>query len=245
MNTRQIERIALDLYFDFIIAPKTKQTLKPFPGSFGVKPPPGYQVHGIDVSVYQKKINWEKVASLRSGKDSIDFVIIKATEGRTRIDPCFDYNWKKSRKNHILRAAYHFYVCFSDSRKQARNFIEVVNLKKGDLPPVLDIEQTGPYGSRQMLSGIKNWLNIIEQEYGMKPIIYTYYGFYARYLKGNKDFKSYPVWLAHYAGSNIPDGTRWNFWQYTEKAMVEGIVKEVDMNVFCGSKEELMAMTKK
>lgn len=45
------------------------------------------QVRGIDVSHYQKNIDWEKVAN-----SGVDFVYIKATEGATYVDPMFKKN---------------------------------------------------------------------------------------------------------------------------------------------------------
>lgn len=245
LNTRQIERKASYLYLNLFNHGKKPEPVKPFQGRFGVRLPGNYSVHGIDVSIYQKKIDWRKVAAVRSGKDSIVFAFIKATEGRTRIDPCFDYNWKNTAKSNIIRGAYHFYVSFSDPVKQARNFIEVVELRKGDLPPVLDIERTGSRSSGQIINGIKVWLKMVEQEYGMKPIIYTNYSFYIRHLKGNGYFTTYPVWIAHYISDEVPRGTSWLFWQHTEKAIVPGIVKKVDMNVFKGTRQELKQMTKK
>jgi lysozyme len=37
----------------------------------------------------------------------------------------------------------------------------------------------------------------------------------------------------------------WNFWQYTDAGQVDGIVGDVDCNIFNGTLEELMDLTLK
>src|SRR2546428_3296241 len=61
------------------------QTVK----SFGIKIPTRYNVHGIDVSYYQEKIDWNKVKNMNSGGIGIDFAYLKATEGLLLVDRSF------------------------------------------------------------------------------------------------------------------------------------------------------------
>ena len=213
--------------------------------SFGIKLPPGYKIHGIDVSRYQRNINWKLLSEMRADSIRISFVFIKATQGKNYFDPAFDYNWKYAKKYGIIRGAYHYYLPDVNSKKQANNFINVVDLDKGDLPPVLDIEETGTLGSANMLKGIKSWLTIVEKSFGMKPVIYTYISFYEDYLAGNKDFKDYPVWIAHYYHRKISTTAKWNFWQHNDEGRANGIDGHVDFNVFNGNKSDLMKMVKK
>jgi lysozyme len=214
------------------------------PHAFGI-PIPVYEIHGIDVSRYQEKINWKEIADYKSGKDSvgITFAFVKATEGQTMTDKYFNYNWKETKKHRIIRGAYHYYKPNTNSALQASNFIKTVNLQTGDLPPVLDIEEVGKYGSENMKKGIKNWLKLIEKHYGVRPIIYTNVSFYKKYLSG-KEFKDYNFWIAHYTKTtpNIDNG--WIFWQYSDKGIIKNIRSKVALNVHKGTKAELLSLCK-
>jgi lysozyme len=212
--------------------------------AFGISVPV-YEIHGIDVSRYQEKINWKAISLFKSGKDSvgITFAFVKATEGRLLVDKYFRYNWDETRKYKIIRGAYHYYRPNINSRLQAGNFIRNVNLKTGDLPPVLDIEEVGRYGVDNMKKGIKNWLQLIEHHYGVKPIIYTNANFYKRYLSG-KEFKRYHFWIAHYTKNSPSIDSQWVFWQYSDKGVINTIRSKVALNVHKGTKEELLSICK-
>lgn len=212
--------------------------------AFGISVP-AYEIHGIDVSRYQEKINWKEISGLKGGKDSIEisFAFVKATEGQTLKDKYFDYNWRETKKHKIIRGAYHYYKPNIKSTLQAQNFIKTVKLQKGDLPPVLDIEETGKFGTDNMKRGIKNWLKLVEEHYGVKPIIYTNVSFYRKYLSG-KEFKNYHFWIAHYTKDNPNVDKEWMFWQYSDKGVVKNIRSKVAFNVHKGTREELLSLCK-
>jgi lysozyme len=109
----------------------------------------------------------------------------------------------------------------------------MVDLEEGDLPPVVDIEQTYGVNSAILKKELKEWLDVIENYYNVKPIIYTSVSFYSRYL--GKEFNSYPLWAAHYYQYDVPRIDRnWDFWQHSEEGRVNGILSKVDFNVFNG-----------
>ena len=110
--------------------------------AFGISIPENYLIHGIDVSKYQEIISWESVKEMKVRNVQLGFVFIKATEGIVNTDPQFKRNWKKSKQAGMIRGAYHFFLATKDGREQAENFISMVDLEEGDLPPVVDIEQT-------------------------------------------------------------------------------------------------------
>lgn len=209
--------------------------------NFGVVIPLGYKVHGIDISHHQKEINWNDVASIDVKGTKIHFAFMKATEGITRQDIHFSENWEKSKDAGLIRGAYHFYYPTRDARKQAENFINIVTLSPGDLPPVLDIEVSKGKSKADIVKGCIEWCNIIEAHYGVKPIIYTNVTFYDKYLKD--DFGDYPLWVAHYY-KDVPrlSHRKWIFWQHTDCATINGIKKPVDLNVYNGSLEELLSL---
>jgi lysozyme len=200
---------------------------------FGIPIPEGYPIHGIDVSRYQSVINWQLVKEMYVQGIKIDFVFIKATEGNGNVDFHFKRNWRKAKEAGLTRGAYHFFLPTKDGTIQARNFTRQVKFSTGDLPPVVDVEQT--YGVKKELlqQRLKAWLYATELAYGVKPIIYTNVDFYKRYLSG--EFDDYPLWAAHYLQPTAPRISRnWHFWQHSERGKVNGIAAFVDFNVFNG-----------
>jgi len=214
--------------------------------SFGVEIPSDYNIHGIDVSRHQRNVDWEAVSKMNHKEVSISFAFIKASEGRTLIDEYFKENWKKAKEAGILRGAYHFYRPHLTAEEQFALFTkQLPKLKKGDLPPVLDIELKGEGSPVTLKKNLKRWLVLAEKKYGIAPIIYTNYGFYKSYLTG-VEFKKYPLWIAHYRTPDLNVKiSSWHFWQHTDKANINGIRGRVDFNVFKGTQEDLEKLCKK
>ena len=198
------------------------------------------KVVGIDISEYQGKINWEKVDSVDSEK--IGFVFVRSTVGNDRVDYKFKTNWEKANDKKLICGAYHYYRPNENSKLQANNFIKNVHLKKGDLPPVLDIEKLPKTQSIDSLKiGIKRWLTIVENHYNVKPIIYTGEKYYDSFLKD--DFKGYTFWIANYNPWVETIKEDWLFWQFTEKAVINGINEKVDVNIYNGTPKMLEYLT--
>jgi len=209
---------------------KAKMTRYP---EFGIAIPENYSIHGIDVSKYQSMIAWEEVRAMKVKNIQLGFAFIKATEGIGNTDPHFKRNWKKSKGAGIIRGAYHFFIASKDGRMQAENFIDKVELEPGDMPPVLDAEQLNGTSADQLKKEMKKWLDIVENHYGVKPVIYTNVDFYNRYL--GSEFDDYPLWVAHYYQLEQPRIRRgWSFWQHSDEGRVNGVLSKVDFNVFNG-----------
>lgn len=204
--------------------------------------PEGYEVRGIDVSHHQGSINWERLRNARMCGVPVSFVIIKATEGLTLADDCFQRNFMQARRNSIVRGAYHYFKPTLDARSQANFFLRTVALEPGDLPPILDVEETGNMTTAELRSKVKVWLDVVEREYNIKPMIYTGRKFKQEYLYG-KDFDEYPLWLAHYYVNEMTYNGSWAIWQHTDVGSVDGIRGNVDCNIFNGSLEELNQLT--
>ena len=201
--------------------------------AFGIDIPENFMLHGIDVSHHQYNIDWEAVKDMQVKNIKIGFAFIKATEGLGRVDNTFRRNWYNAREAAIPVGAYHYFISSKSGKAQAENFIETVNLQKGDLPPVLDIEETNGASAEDIQQRVRDWLERIEQFYKLRPIIYTNVDFYQNFLAGN--FDDYPLWVAHYLVLDKPHIERnWIFWQYNEKGHVNGIDANVDFNVFNG-----------
>nr|WP_297328188.1 glycoside hydrolase family 25 protein [uncultured Bacteroides sp.] len=209
---------------------------------YGVCMPCNYDVHGIDISHYQGNIDWERLVYSKETKFPIHFVFMKATEGGDHGDDTFMQNFEKARQYGFIRGAYHYFLPTTDAHKQADYFIRTAQLAKGDLPPVLDVETTGKKSPQELKTSVKTWLDRVEAHYGVKPILYTSYKFKMRYLN-DSIFNTYPYWIAHYYVDSVKYEGKWNFWQHTDVGVVPGIEKEVDLNVFNGTFEELQKLT--
>ena len=206
--------------------------------------PEGYEIHGIDISHHQGRIDWDELKDHGViDKCPIRFVMIKATEGATQVDENFAENFHQAREHGFTRGAYHFYSVHSAAADQARFFLDKVKLENGDLPPVLDVEhKPKTQTDAEFKASVLEWLHIVERHYQIKPIIYTYYKFKNQYLS-DSIFNQYPYWIAHYYVDSVEYRGRWKFWQHTDAGRLPGIKGNVDLNIYNGSYYDLRQMT--
>ena len=201
--------------------------------------PEGFEIHGIDISHYQGKIDWEQLKNAMIKGCPVRFVIIKSTEGSSRLDENFRENFNQARDFGFIRGVYHFWSNKSTAREQAYYFLDQVYLTDGDLPPVLDIEHKPADKSvEDFQRDVLTWLHIVEDKYHVKPIIYTYYKFKEQYLSAPV-FDDYPYWIAHYYVDKVQYKGKWKFWQHTDVGKLPGIKGYVDFNIYNGSYYEL------
>ncbi|MBT2623165.1 MULTISPECIES: glycoside hydrolase family 25 protein [Chryseobacterium] len=202
------------------------------------------KTYGFDVSHYQNRedIKWDSL-SIGNKTIPLEFVVMRATMGNKNADKHFDEFWTQAKKHELIRGAYHFYRADEDPIIQANNFLANVKLESGDLPPILDIEKIPKRKTnKKLIEDLKVWCKIIEETYGKKPIIYTYYHYYKDFLKG--EFDGYPLWLANYNEVPIPSpDDEWDFWQFTESGIVHGINTKVDLDIYNGSSWSLKRLT--
>ncbi len=208
---------------------------------FGIRLPTGYRVHGIDVSRWQSRMDWGRVRAMKVGNVRLEFCFIKASEGGFSKDREFDRNWTAARKNGLVRGAYHYFKPAHSPTLQAWNFKRTVSLQKGDLPPVLDIEEDGGMNRDDLLKNAKIWLDEIEGRYGIRPIIYTNKDFYLKYFYKEPRFDRYKLWIAHFRVNDLelPREVKWQFWQHSDSGNVNGTNENVDFNVFNGDSAAL------
>ncbi len=204
--------------------------------------PEGYEIHGIDISHYQGNIDWEQLHSAMIKGCPVRFVMVKSTEGSTRMDENFSQNFYNAREYGFIRGAYHFWSNKSSAREQAQFFLRKVHLTDGDLPPVLDVEhKPKDMPLENFQQEILTWLHTVEDRYHVKPIIYTYYKFKDEYLN-TPVFDDYPYWIAHYYVDKVEYKGKWNFWQHTDVGKLPGIKGYVDFNIYNGSYKDLRRM---
>ncbi len=212
---------------------------------YGAKVPSGQWRYGIDISHNNEgRIVWDSLFVMTDSKGRtvrdpykakeikpVSFVFIKATEGGSFKDRNFKDNWKAAGRTGLIRGAYHFFRSSKDGEVQARHFIATVGeLRRNDLPPVLDIETIHRGCSDKLLNDrALQWLRAVEKHYGRKPIVYSGASFAKDHLC--KEIReNYPIWIAHYK-KDRPAYEGWTLWQFTDQAVVKGVPGLVDLNV--------------
>ena len=210
------------------------------------------RIYGIDISRHQHEkgrqrfaINWRKLRITSLGKRHptegrtfpVSFIYIKSTEGTTIRNRYFVSDYAKAKKEGIHVGAYHFFSLSSTAEAQANYFVNHTLLRKGDFPPVLDVEpseaQIRKIGEQELMRRIRVWMQIVERRSGMRPILYVSQMFINQHMKDAADIKrKYNVWIARY-GQYKPD-VRLVYWQLCADGRVEGINGPVDINVFNG-----------
>jgi GH25 family lysozyme M1 (1,4-beta-N-acetylmuramidase) len=222
-------------------------------------------VKGIDISHHQwdkGAIDWTKVS-----QDGFKFAFIKATEGKTSQYPWFK-EWPEFKPNmdnahsaNMFVGAYHFArpdfegpSLEESATDEAKWFVEKAGdyIKPGYLRPALDIEwdhyDEGGNGvesrSPEYLGRwIDTWMSTVKSLTGVEPIIYTHHYYVNPYLNGETSLADYDVWMADTTSETTPDlagiWNTWRFWQHTDKGNVNGIIGDVDLNLFNGNELEL------
>ena len=211
------------------------------------------RIYGIDISRHQHEkgrkrysIDWDKVriTSLGTRHNTegrtfpVSFVYIKSTEGTNIRNRYFLSDYMKAKKQGIRVGAYHFFSLKSTAKAQANYFVNHTLFRKGDFPPVLDVEPTDAQirrigGDEELMKRIRIFMNIVEQRTGMRPILYISQSFINHHMNNAKDIKQkYNVWIARY-GQYKPD-VKLVYWQLCPDGKVDGITGDVDINVFNG-----------
>lgn len=189
---------------------------------------------GVDVSSYQADIDMNELKA-----QNIEFIYIKASEGSKTKDQRFGENWENAKKAGLLSGAYHFFSYDSAGITQAENFIEAVGPDMaGRLLPAVDVEYYGdkeqnPPAKEDVVRELRIYLERVEKEYGVKPLIYTRPDIYENYLKG--EFDEYKKWISSlYQPLNWIYEDDWYIWQYLNRGELRGYTggeKYIDLNV--------------
>lgn len=190
------------------------------------------EVHGIDVSHWQGKINWQKVKEA-----GLEFAYLKATEGVTFIDSQFKANYHHAQVADIPVGAYHFFRPKLNPIAQARHFVRVLGrLPVDGLRPVLDVEDHDECRRDEIRQGVRACAAEIARLTGVTPIIYTYTSFWEDFVACRETPKTYPLWIANYNKVHRPGlPVGWNkylLWQWTQTGTVAGVKGNVDLNGF-------------
>jgi GH25 family lysozyme M1 (1,4-beta-N-acetylmuramidase) len=195
---------------------------------------------GIDVSNWQGSIDWLQVAG-----DGYTFAFAKASEGTAFTDVTYAVNRGGTQGIGMRLGAYHFArpegsgdaALAASAIAQADHFVDVAQPRAGDLPPVLDLEQSGGLAPAALVKWTQWWLNEVAARTGVSPLVYTSPNFWKTKLGDTPVFaqNGTRLWLAHWttgASPTVPaanwNGLGWSFWQWSDCQKVPGIVHCVD-----------------
>lgn len=192
----------------------------------------GSEAHGIDVSHYQGRINWDEVAR----DHRVTYVYLKATEGVNTIDDTYAYNFSECKRVGLKVGSYLFFRPHLSAQAQFDLFKSRVNTRQQDLLPVIDIEVIRGVSESVMQARLLELCDLFEREYGKKPIIYTGKNFYNKYIYGNHRLHAYKFFIAAYSfiEPDLYGDNDYVMWQYSATGSVRGIRGNVDMSRFVG-----------
>jgi len=222
-----------------------------FPGTSPAPPTPPppsdeFPVNGIDISHWQGNFDGEI-----SEENGNAFVIIKASDGFI-LNPNSDdplvaesfpgYTKEAVLSNHLV-GAYHFFQPSVSAARQALAFLRALEMvEEQNLPPVLDLEATVNTTKELFQGMVLEWLNIVEDQTGQVPMLYTNTSYYDLWLSDPR-FDKYPLWIANWSDyltmPSLPfRRSTWELWQWTSEGNggANGVQSAyVDLNRFNGS----------
>ena len=187
---------------------------------------------GIDVSHYQKKIDWAKA------KKVVEFSILKIGEGRysNQKDEYFERNYSECKRLGIPVGVYSYAYAqsVSEAKEEAKRVIEWLQGRDLDLPVYYDMENANmqKLGKNQLTEIAIAFCHEIEKA-GYWAGIYANLYWYSNLLDTEKLRKMFTLWIAHVDNTysqNKYDGL-YDMFQYSWKGQVDGIIASVDMNV--------------
>ena len=187
---------------------------------------------GIDVSVWQGNINWNKVKA-----DGIEFAIIRSGWGwfgDGEKDRYFDQNIKNAKNAGVKVGVYHYSYASSieNARQEAKYCLDIVKASgvSLDLPIYFDIEDKSignNYDKKTRTNMCIAFCSEIENA-GYWAGVYSNLNWFNNYLDKHELFKRYTIWFAQYNDTREMDC---DIWQYTSSGRVNGISGNVDMNI--------------
>lgn len=193
----------------------------------------GNQISGIDVSVWQGDIDFERVKA-----SGIDSVYIRACEGVNIKDRYFERNYEKARESGLKYGFYHYVTARSaeEAEEQADFFASLIKTKPCDMRAVMDFENLSGLTAGESVNIAEHYLERLSEHLGYTPALYSDAYDAASIWKSH--LKRYPLWVADYGVREPYSIGGWPYWsgfQYDDKGKVPGISGHVDLDYFKGA----------
>lgn len=218
-----------------------------------VYPPMEERSHGIDVSKYQKQIDWKAVK-----ESGVDFAFIRVgyrrENGIMYKDECVDYNLQQAESNGVKIGVYFFSTAIDEyeAREEALWVLDLIEGYRISYPVVYDCEGYRNETSRmhgltaeQRTDNAMTFLGIAK-EAGYDTMFYASRNELWDPLAWDvpRIESEHRIWVAQYAPTLYPEKDtptytrKCDAWQYTDKGSITGIPVGVDLDV-CYFKNEL------
>ena len=194
---------------------------------------------GIDISSWQRNINFKKVKNA-----GIEVVYIKASEGNRSKDPYLEQNYKNAKANNLKIGFYHYVTAksVSEAQRQADFFASVIKGKEVDCKLAMDYENFFGESKKEINKIAVAFIKRLKKVTGKDVIVYSNVNNIKNTFKDAVANEG-KLWVAYYSNSDdlIHVKSSWNTYigiQYTSTGRVPGIKGNVDRDRF--SKEILL-----
>ncbi len=199
--------------------------------------------HGIDVSKYQKDIDWKAVKEA-----GVEYAIIRVgfrgygKTGGIGADTYFEKNIKGALEAGIEVGVYFFSqaTTVEEAKEEAQYALDKIKDYNITLPVVMDFEYAsvnGKEGGRLYDANLSKavatnvclaFCETVENA-GYEPMVYANSSMLKNKLNASDISSKYKIWLANYTSMTAYTG-EYDFWQYSSKGTVDGITGNVDCN---------------
>ncbi len=192
---------------------------------------------GIDVSRFQGKIDWKKVAD-----SGVEFAFIRVglrgtTEGKILVDDFFEDNMKGATENGIDVGVYFYSQALDEveALDEVQLVLDMIEPYEVKYPVVIDIEsadsdsaRTNDMSSDSYEAVVKMFCDTVRSA-GYTPMIYGNVKSYTL-LMDAQDVDDYDIWIAYY-GNPLYYPYHFDVWQFTSSGTVPGIDGNVDLDI--------------
>lgn len=191
---------------------------------------------GIDVSKWNKEIDWDKVKNA-----GVEFVIIRAgyrgsVTGSLVQDPYFEQNIRGALDAGLKVGVYFFTQAVNEVEavEEASAVLQMIKEYKLDYPVFIDTEGAGGNGRADGLDQETRTLvceafcRTVENA-GYDAGVYGSRNWFNNMLEMER-LDDYDIWLAEYREAPLYQGY-YRMWQYTSKGQIDGIGGNVDLNI--------------
>ncbi len=196
----------------------------------------GKSALGIDVSKWQKEIDWDKVKNA-----GVDFAIIRcgyrgSVTGSLVEDPYFLQNIRGATAAGVKVGVYFFTQAMNEVEavEEASTVVSLIRDFKLDYPVYIDTEGAGGDGRADGVD-VETRTKVCEafcstiENAGYEAGIYASRNWFNNRLD-TISLEKYVIWLAEYRSVPLYQGY-YQMWQYTSKGKIDGINTNVDMNI--------------
>lgn len=172
----------------------------------------------------------------------VDFIFIKSTEGMDWKNRYYNADLDSCLAHNIPVSPYHFYSHKSSAKAQAVNFIANGRINECTMRPMLDIEPSESQlkamgGIDALLKGMVTFVDEVEKATGRLCVLYVNQSFLrSHWHRFPERLKQCDIWIAKYHEKH--PYSKYLIWQFTDGGYVNGIVGDVDLNVFYGTRKD-------